>query len=177
MAKKKVKKSTALVPSKKGVEVVEAEVLLSVEQANQGPWTQFWDMHSGGGQKEKWSQIFIQAPEDEACIIFYNRFGHSPHRVTCTCCGEDYSVNESATLREATGYHRGCAYGKDGNGYIEQPDEKSYRAKYFMPFPEFLATRRFKEESRGEALLIFMDDIKPEERQGIVPKQGYVWQD
>lgn len=36
-------------------------------------WTEFWDMHSGGGQKEKWAKIYIEAPEEEARVIFYNR--------------------------------------------------------------------------------------------------------
>ena len=61
-------------------------------------WTQFWDMHSGGSLKEQWQYIYIEAPEDEARVIFYNRFDHSPDRVTCTCCGEDYSVSEDADL-------------------------------------------------------------------------------
>jgi len=71
-----------------------------------GPWTQFWDMHSGGGLKEKWHYIYIQAPKKEAITIFYNRFGHNPNRVTCTCCGEDYAIDESASLDLVTKYQR-----------------------------------------------------------------------
>lgn len=26
-------------------------------------WTRFMDMHSGGGSKEKWEYIYIEAPE------------------------------------------------------------------------------------------------------------------
>ena len=44
-------------------------------------WTHFWDMHSGGGQKEKFGHCYIEAPENEAKVIFYNRFGHNPERV------------------------------------------------------------------------------------------------
>jgi len=51
------------------------------------------DMHSGGDLKEKWQYIYIEAPEEEAKVIFYNRFGHNPNRVTCTCCGKDYSIS------------------------------------------------------------------------------------
>lgn len=57
-------------------------------------WTQFFDLCSGGSEKERWGIIYIEAPEDEARVIFYNRFGHSPDRVTCACCGSDYSVYE-----------------------------------------------------------------------------------
>ena len=71
-------------------------------------WTQFWDMRSGGGKKEKWEMIYIEAPAEEAKIIFYNRFGHSPDRVTCTCCGADYSIDEHEDFAQLTGYHRGC---------------------------------------------------------------------
>ncbi len=57
-------------------------------------FTHFWDMHSGGSAKEPWEHILIEANEAEARVIFYNRFGHNPDRVTCTCCGSDYSVYE-----------------------------------------------------------------------------------
>ncbi len=32
-------------------------------------WTQFHDMHSGGGQKLAWARIYIEAPEREAAQI------------------------------------------------------------------------------------------------------------
>lgn len=67
----------------------------------------FFDMHSGGGCKEPpYEQIYIEAPEEEAKIIFYNKFGHSPDRVSCTCCGEDYAVYEDDTLEESTAFDR-----------------------------------------------------------------------
>ena len=45
-------------------------------------WTNFHDMYSGGGLKEKpYTYIYIEAPEVEARTIFYNRFGHNPDRV------------------------------------------------------------------------------------------------
>ena len=91
-----------------------------------GPWTTFWGMHSGGGLKEPYHYIFIEAPEEEAKIIFYNRFGHSPDRVSCTCCGADYSISESKTLAEATAGHRGCksiVYQVDGiHPYTGEPN-------------------------------------------------------
>lgn len=62
------------------------------------PWTHFWDMHSGGSKKERWGHIFIEASEAEAVEYFERRFGHSPYRETCECCGEDYSLDESETF-------------------------------------------------------------------------------
>jgi hypothetical protein len=56
-------------------------------------WTHFFDMSSGGSEKLDWTHIYIEAPLDEARVIFYNRFGRNPDYVTCTCCGSDYSVN------------------------------------------------------------------------------------
>jgi hypothetical protein len=70
-------------------------------------WTEFMDMHSGGGCKEEpYEYIYIQAPEEEARVIFYNRFGHDPDRVSCTCCGQDYSVTEYDSLDKATEFER-----------------------------------------------------------------------
>lgn len=163
-----------------------------------GIWTQFWDMHSGGSSKEKWSHIYIEAPEEEAVVIFYNRFGHNPHRVTCTCCGSDYSIS-SGELQELTGYHRGCKYAyisKSGNQipedeafipgrglqggcvgrYIEEPSD-DYRGKEFIPFDEYVSSEGDNNEFGGLRLFIHEKEIKPEERVGDVPEQGYVWQD
>ncbi len=127
------------------------------------PWTRFMDMYSGGGQKEDWPYIYIEAPIDEAISVFYSRFGHNPYRVTCTCCGDDYSVREDETLEQATGYERGCARGDDG--YIEQPDK--YRK--YVTMQEYIDS--------GKAHFIYAHKIKPEERDVYVPEQGYVWQD
>jgi hypothetical protein len=154
-------------------------------------WTQFMDMHSGGGSKEKWNYIYIEAPEKDAVTIFYNMFGHNPHRVTCTCCGEDYSVTESETLEEATGYERGCELGyfnKDGveisedeawirgegyvdgcySKYVERRDKK-YSYKTYVTLDEYL--------KKDTIRVIYADEILPQHRTGSVPKQGYVWVD
>jgi hypothetical protein len=128
-------------------------------------WTQFWDMHSGGGQKEKWAMIYIEAPEEEAKVIFYNKFGHNPERVTCTCCGEDYSLHEDEDLAQLTGYHRNCDH--DGRKYIEKPDARYNREKKLTPLEEYI--------QQEDVLVIYAKDIKPEEREGYVPEQGYVW--
>lgn len=60
-------------------------------------WTRFYDMHSGGDTKEDYQIILIEAKEELAKLIFYNRFGHNPDRVSCTCCGSDYWADEVET--------------------------------------------------------------------------------
>jgi hypothetical protein len=154
-------------------------------------WTQFMDMHSGGGSKDKWEYIYIEAPEKEAVTIFYNMFDHSPNRVTCTCCGGDYSIYEYETLEQATAYERGCAYAyfnkegaeipKDeswisGKGmvegcyskYVERRDEK-YSYKTYVTIEEYL--------KKSDIRVIYANEILPEHRVGSVPEQGYVWVD
>ena len=112
-------------------------------------WTHFHDMRSGGGLKEKWGHIYIEAPEKEAKIIFFNRFGHNPERVTCPCCGEDYSSSEYDTLEDATGY------------------ERMVRVDKHLTVKEF--------EQKPGVLIIRAKSIKPQERIGEVPAQGDVW--
>ena len=129
-------------------------------------WTQFWDMHSGGGQKADWAMIYIEAPEEDAKVIFYNRFGHNPERVTCTCCGEDYSISEGESIEQLTGYHRGCGYDKSEKRYLESESTDGYHGPY-MTIEQY-------EESDG-VLFIHAKDIKPVEKVGEVPEEGYVW--
>jgi hypothetical protein len=132
-----------------------------------GPWTQFWDMHSGGGTKESpFAEIYIQAPEAEATIIFYNIFGHNPERVTCTCCGPDYSTSESQDLAKSSGHHRNCRFDRELGEYV---DEAEPGRATFIPLAEYIR--------RPDVLAIFSKDINADWRTGTAPTQGYVWQE
>lgn len=131
-------------------------------------WTRFMDMHSGGEPKEPQQYIYIEAPIEEAKVIFYNRFGHNPDRVTCTCCGDDYSIGESETLAEASGYDRGCRYDKMQKGYVDEPDTERWARKY-VTVEEYA--------KRKDVLIIPASNIKDGERVGQVPEQGYIWKD
>ena len=118
-------------------------------------WTLFWDMSSGGSRKTDHHFIFIEAEIDDAIRVFYARFKRNPERVTCTCCGEDFSMMESATLEEATDYHRNRA------GYNKPPD--------LMSIEEF--------EAQDDVLIIRALEISEDERTGDdPPDEGYVWQ-
>jgi hypothetical protein len=127
-------------------------------------WTRFMDMHSGGGSKEAWENIYIEAEEEKAKVIFYNRFGHNPERVSCTCCGEDYSISESETLEQATGYERGCLWDDKEGGYVEK------HGRSYIPYRTLI---EYKKDS--EVLFITDAEIKKSERTGDVPQEGYVW--
>lgn len=133
-------------------------------------WTRFMDMHSGGGTKEPpYEYVYIEAPEKEAIKIFFNRFKHNPSRVTCTCCGDDYSISEEESLQQATAHERDCNY-RDGK-YVEEPKTSTYSDHVWTltTLEDYL-----KKET---VLVIRKEDIKPEERFGFVPEQGYVWRD
>jgi hypothetical protein len=148
-------------------------------------WTLFWDMHSGGGTKESpFEMICIEAPEDEAKVVFFNRFGHSPERVSCTCCGQDYSIYEESELWILTAHHRNCKtleQKHDGEKWVPEqpyedrpmdPGDRSYHEGYrdassYLTLEQYIA--------KPDVLVIRADEIKPEERTGSVPEQGYVW--
>jgi len=168
-------------------------------------FTRFMDMHSGGGTKEgPYEYIYIEATQSEAEIIFYNRFGHNPNRVSCTCCGSDYSINEEADLEQGTAHERNCEYvyfDPKGNecerneawvsgkgmrkgyhsGYVERQDQRKIEIREDCDIPEdsqwglYVSLSEYLKKE--DTLLIRKEDIKPEEREGSVPEQGYVWQD
>ncbi len=91
-------------------------------------WTKFMDMHSGGGRKLDWEYIFIEAPEEEAKIIFQNRFNRNPNRVTCTCCGSDYSIDESPTLEQSTAFYRHCQYAYFDKNNNRSTEDKAWKS-------------------------------------------------
>jgi hypothetical protein len=165
--------------------------------AKKSTWTQFWDMHSGGPLKEKWHFIYIEAPIEEAKIIFYNRFGHNPDRVTCTCCGEDYSISESKWFTQISGFHRGCKNiqtPRDEKGLYVKVDNDEFNKHYYLEEGEGPPKGyEIEKNSYGstlkkyitcddyikqeDVLVIFKKDIKDSDRLGSVPEQGYVWVD
>lgn len=126
----------------------------------------FMDMHSGGNTKEgDYNYIYIEATEEEAKIIFQNRFGHNPDRVSCTCCGKDYSTSESESLEQVTAYERNCRY--VGHEYIEEPDTKYDKSRKLITLENYCKL--------PNVLIIRKEEIKPEERKGNLRVSGYVW--
>ena len=123
----------------------------------------FWDMYSGGDQKESFGHCYIEAPEAEAKVIFYKRFGHNPDRITCTCCGADYSIDENETLEQATGYQRGCKWRDDK--YVEEPSSHAW--EHYITLRDYIAS--------DDARVIYAADIKDGERVGEIPEQGWAW--
>jgi hypothetical protein len=139
-------------------------------------WTQFWDMHSGGGTKEPpYDQIYIEAAREEAESIFYAKFGHSPSRVSCTCCGQDYSIDEHETIEDATAYHRGCRWDDETNKYVDEPEEEPEEGEPRRTFNPYLTVEEYEE--KGDVLFVREDEIGERERYVRVPKSGYVWVD
>ncbi len=151
-------------------------------------WTQFWDMNSGGGLKEDWHYIYIEAPLEEAKVIFYNRFGHNPERVTCTCCSDDYSISEEETLEQITAFHRNCKYhgpprDKDGlwgehnrkGRYFEEEEviPKGFVISHDLHWGDYQTLDDYI--GNDDVLVIYDKDIKKKERKGDIPEQGYVW--
>ena len=157
-------------------------------------WTQFHDMHSGGGLKESpYHQIFIEAARTEAEVIFYNRFGHNPNRISCTCCGEDYSIREAKTLEKATAFERGLRYAQapklpDGrydntNSYYLEPGEaipNGFKLSNFtltsgegITMPQYLEKGSVFAFSKDKIpLVIYSSDISDDERVGEIPLEG-----
>ena len=118
-------------------------------------WTRFMDMYSGGGSKENgYEYIYIEAPREEAQVIFYNRFGHNPNRVSCTCCGEDYSISEEITLERASAYDRNCRWDNTLKVF-DLPSAQQTVEEY---------------EAKDSVLIIRVANIKPEERKGDIPE-------
>ncbi len=156
-------------------------------------WTEFMDMHSGGGQKLDFAYCFIEAPEDEARRVFYARFGRNPNNVTCSCCGPDYSVSTYDTLEHATAYNRNLrsvvgTFNKTtrewvypgGKCYLEPtdpvPDGATVHPRYGragngMTLAEYLANGGGTGLGTCVPHVIYAKDISDAERHG--PKGSY----
>ena len=80
---------------------------INYENMKTQPWTELWDMHSGGRMKTNYHYIYINLPVSDAINWFENEFKIDAHNTTCDCCGEDFSITPYDTLEEATKFHRG----------------------------------------------------------------------
>jgi hypothetical protein len=132
------------------------------------------DMHSGGRQKLDWPNIYIETVArngggaiDEAKSIFYAKFGRNPYRVTCTCCGEDYSLSCYDDFAQASAWERGCAYDKESKSYLEKPQDKKRSFHKYQTIEEYIAS--------GEAKVIYKDEVDDADRHHSLPTEGFVW--
>jgi len=98
--------------------------------------TQFKDMHSGGKAKTSYENIYIEASESDAIDFFKSWFSRDPSQITCSCCGQDFSVRSYDSLEQATGYERNCVY-EDGR-YIEKPKSYSGSSRKLLTVDELL---------------------------------------
>ena len=62
--------------------------------------TKFFNMSSGGSEKEEWTLISVNLPQEEAVEWFEKTFDHDPYNVTCGCCGPDYSIGEYESIEK-----------------------------------------------------------------------------
>lgn len=142
------------------------------EGFGRGPWTIFWDMHSGGSLKTPYHYILIQAGEDDATAIFGALFDQNPNSVACNCCGQNYCVSEYENFTAATGFHRALAYDKDKGGYIEGEGQIRYDKTVATPIPAIV----FANEK--DVCVIFASEIAPDDRSpSNVPDAYYDYSD
>ena len=142
-------------------------------------WVRFMDMHSGGSQKLEWPYIYIETiaadNEDggyfdnparrEAESVFYSKFSRNPNRVTCTCCGKDYSISVEETLEAATAFERGCDWDKE-EGYIER-QAKYLSANRYQTLGKYVASKEVK--------VVYKEEVTDADRASEPPGEGYVW--
>lgn len=68
-------------------------------------YTLFYDLSSGGYQKEGFQKLAVNLSMDKAEKWFEETYGHDPYRMTCDCCGPDYSVYEFDSLEELRNHY------------------------------------------------------------------------
>jgi hypothetical protein len=119
--------------------------------------TRFKDGHSGGGTMTPYERIWIEAPEEIAAEIFQLRLGVSPYGTSCTCCGPNFSIEEEEDLWQATGYERNCAFSREEDRYIEEPNTKYAFKGPYRTLEEFLS------DPAEDDLIILRGDFTPEE--------------
>lgn len=129
-------------------------------------WTHFLDNCCGGTKEGSLEHIFIEAGVDEAKVIFYNRFGHSPSRVSCTFCGDDYSTSEYATLEEASAGQRGAEF---VNGQDGPQQGVAYAWQNYVVLDDYV--------KHNDVLVIRANEVTAKERKGKLPQQGWIWCD
>lgn len=87
-------------------------------------WTEFMDMHSGGGTKCYFDKIFIEGTAFEAMQDFVKIFHRDPGNTTCDTCGGDYSISTHKSLDDSYWYSPNLL---EKNGVVNSYEEYGRR--------------------------------------------------
>jgi len=82
-------------------------------------WTEFMDMHSGGGTKCYYDKIYIEGTAYEAMQDFVKIFHRDPGNTTCDTCGEDFSISTYASLEDSY-YYNSYFFQKNGQVSLDK---------------------------------------------------------
>ena len=138
-------------------------------------WFEFKDCHSGGYIKvPPYDYIFIEMQDDDqeidAINIFGNRFNFDPRGITCTCCGEDYFIEESTeTLAQITGCTRNCRsiFNPDSREfkYLEKDEEipEGWELGSMQPWGDYISLFDFLE--REDVFVLPYEEQTPADRR------------
>lgn len=97
---------------------------VDMEMLDSGTWTIFEDAYADGKLKFKdYEWIIVEGSEETALPLFMKMTKVDPKRVTCTCCGQHFSIREYDSVFQATGFQRSCQYDKELKSYVEQEDD------------------------------------------------------
>ena len=133
-------------------------------------WTKFWDLHSGGSTKQPpHEMIYIEAKEDKAILVFYNRFRNNPNDTACNCCGGKYTIKEYKTLEQATGFHRHCRWDDELKCWVEEPNDSLI--KYGGKLEKLISLEDYRKQE--DVLIVPKENIQPGEWKGEVPSPHF----
>lgn len=121
---------------------------VDVEILDTGNWTLFSDAYAEGFLKFKhYEFIIVEGKVEEALSMFIDMTNVDPKKVTCTCCGQHYSIREYDSVFQATAFERGCRYDNSLQCYVEEVSD--------FPIMEYATVENFI--NQDNVLVIFAD--------------------
>lgn len=121
---------------------------VDVEILDTGNWTLFADAYADGKLKFKaFEWIIVEGKEEDALSLFMDITNVDPKKVTCTCCGQHYSIREFDSVFQATAFERGCCYDMTLECYVEEISD--------FPIIHYTTVEDFID--RDNVLIIFAD--------------------
>jgi len=121
---------------------------VDVEILDTGNWTLFADAYADGKLKFKsFEWIIVEGKEKDALALFMDITNVDPKKVTCTCCGQHYSIREHDSVFQATAFERGCRFDKTLECFVEEVSD--------FPIIHYTNVEDFIE--RDNVLIIFAD--------------------
>lgn len=134
-------------------------------------WTKITNNYNGGSAFMPYDYVFIEADENDACMIFATKFVVDHRNEVCDCLFDNLNVDSGPSIKSLTVYDRGCEYDKSKGEWVES---QRLGAESWNPY---ISVEDFLIKNRDKVLIIRKHEFPEGWKEMNIYKQRMTWED